>query len=348
MRSAMVPILSPWRSANSISSGIRAMDPSGFMISQMTDAGVSPASSGRSQPASVCPARTSTPPFCAMIGKICPGCTMSSGFACFPVATRTVRARSDAEMPVDTPLAASIVTVKLVPRGERLSTTMSGRFSCRHLSSVNVRQTRPRAFVAKKLIASGVTKSAARRRSPSFSRSSASARTTMRPRRMSSMSSWVGLIVMVFAPARPSFCHLCREDSLDIARQHVHLDIHPGSGGEVSKRRRRARVRNHVDLEGRAAHLVDGEAYAVDRDRALAREKAGELRGCLDDEPGAAAQVLEGGHLAHAVDVAAHEVAVEPIGEPHRLLEVHLAPALQSRGNGERGARGIDLGSLSV
>src|SRR6185369_14762488 len=196
MRSEMVPSFRPWRCANAVSSGMRAIEPSGFMISQMAAAGVRPASSARSHPASVCPARTSTPPFWAITGKMCPGCTMSSGFACLAVAARMVRARSAAEMPVVTPLAASIETVNAVPIGARLSLTIKGRLSWRQRSSVSVRQTRPRACVAMKLIDSGVTKSAAMTRSPSFSRSSASASTTMRPRRMSSMSCWVVLTGM--------------------------------------------------------------------------------------------------------------------------------------------------------
>ena len=54
-------------------SGSRAISPSSFMISQITAAGVRPASRARSQPASVCPARTSTPPCCAISGKMWPG-----------------------------------------------------------------------------------------------------------------------------------------------------------------------------------------------------------------------------------------------------------------------------------
>jgi hypothetical protein len=46
-------------------SGRRAIVPSSFMISQITAAGVSPARAARSHPASVCPARMSTPPSCA-------------------------------------------------------------------------------------------------------------------------------------------------------------------------------------------------------------------------------------------------------------------------------------------
>src|SRR5258706_4957774 len=133
------------------------------------------------------------------------------------------------------------------------------------------------------------------------------------------------------------------ENSLDITGNHIDFEVHADSGDEVAKSRRRPRVWDHVDLESCPAHLVDGEAYAVDRDRALAREKTGKFRGCLDDEPGAAAQVLERGHLAHAVDVAAHEVAAETIGEPQRLLEVHVAPALQSRGHREGRLRRVDF-----
>ncbi len=55
------------------------MVPSSLRISQITDAGSSPARWARSQPASVWPARISTPPFCAVSGKMWPGVTMSSG-----------------------------------------------------------------------------------------------------------------------------------------------------------------------------------------------------------------------------------------------------------------------------
>src|SRR5581483_1949746 len=53
-------------------------------------------------------------------------------------------------------------------------------------SSVSVRQMSPRPYFAMKLISSGVTFSAASVRSPSFSRSSSSTRTIIRPARISS------------------------------------------------------------------------------------------------------------------------------------------------------------------
>ena len=59
---------------------------------------------GRSRPR--CGRRTSTPPFCAISGKMWPGWTMSCCVAFFATAACTVRARSAAEMPVVTPSAA--------------------------------------------------------------------------------------------------------------------------------------------------------------------------------------------------------------------------------------------------
>ena len=168
------------------------MLPSSLRISQITAAGVSPAAAARSQPASVWPARISTPPFCAVSGKICPGCTMSSGRALRATAAWMVRARSAAEMPVLTPSAASIETVKAVPCEARFCCTMGGRRSKPQRSSVRVRQIKPRPKRAMKLMASGETKSAAKTRSPSFSRSSSSTRITIRPALSSAMISGMG------------------------------------------------------------------------------------------------------------------------------------------------------------
>ena len=166
----------------------------------MTDAGSSSASWARSQPASVWPARISTPPFCAVSGKMWPGVTMSSGLAWRATATCTVRARSCAEMPVVTPVAASIDTVNAVPCGVRLSRTICCRPSWRQRSSVSVRQISPRPYLAMKLIASGVTNSAAITRSPSFSRSSSSTRMTILPALMSAMMSVIGASALMLCP----------------------------------------------------------------------------------------------------------------------------------------------------
>ncbi len=65
----MVIISRPCFLANLVSSGTRAIVPSSFMISQMTPAGYRPAMRARSTAASVCPARTITPPSRARSGN---------------------------------------------------------------------------------------------------------------------------------------------------------------------------------------------------------------------------------------------------------------------------------------
>ena len=106
---------------------------------------------------------------------------MSDALACLAAAACTVRARSAAEMPVVTPSRASMETVNLVPKPLPLARTISGRSSCSQRSLDIGMQIRPRPKRAMKLIASGVTCSAAITRSPSFSRSSSSIRITILP-----------------------------------------------------------------------------------------------------------------------------------------------------------------------
>ncbi|MNN55304.1 hypothetical protein D3C81_1701730 [compost metagenome] len=103
------------------------MVPSSLSTSTITEAGLKPARRARSHPASVWPARVSTPPSRARRGKMCPGCTRSSGRAFGAMAAATVRARSAAEMPVVTPLAASIDTVNAVLNTLPLAGTICSR-----------------------------------------------------------------------------------------------------------------------------------------------------------------------------------------------------------------------------
>ena len=175
---------------------MRAIVPSSFMISQITPAGRRPARRARSTEPSVCPARRSTPPSRARSGKMWPGRTRSVGRASSRIAVRIVCARSAAEMPVVTPSRASIEIVKAVPRGAEFSAsgTIISRCSRRSWSGSMGRQISPRPYFAMKLIASGVTFSAAMQRSPSFSRSSSSTRTTMRPARISAIASGIEAI----------------------------------------------------------------------------------------------------------------------------------------------------------
>ena len=107
-----------------------------------------------------------------------------------------VVARSAAEMPVVTPCAASMETVKAVDSLRCTPLVCKGSLSCSQRAGVSVRQMSPRPWVAMKLTSSARTCAAAMTRSPSFSRSSSSISTTMRPRRSSSMISVIGLIGM--------------------------------------------------------------------------------------------------------------------------------------------------------
>ena len=187
--SATEIILIPCPSQNSTSCGTRAMLPSSFITSQMTPDGCNPAIRARSTEASVCPARTSTPPSRDRSGNTCPGRARSSACVAGSIATWMVFARSYADTPVVTPSRPSIVSVNAVPNRDVLLADISGSRSSSHRSGVSVRQISPRPCVTMKLMISGVIFSAATVKSPSFSRSSSSTTTSMRPARISSIAS---------------------------------------------------------------------------------------------------------------------------------------------------------------
>ena len=111
------------------------------------------------------------------------------------IAAFIVVALSLAEIPVVTPSAASIDTVKLVPKRVSFSWTIKGNSSILHFSSVSVRQIRPRPNLDIKLIWSELANSAARTRSPSFSLFSSSTRITILPCLISSIISTIGRII---------------------------------------------------------------------------------------------------------------------------------------------------------
>jgi hypothetical protein len=138
--------------------GEPAIVPSCFMTSQITAAGVRPASAARSQQASVWPARTSTPPAArsrenvARLHDVC-------GRRRAATAARTVRARSAAEMPVATPSAGldrDRESGAVAPSGCGASSASQRAPRAR---AVIGRHTRPRACVAMEVDLLGVTKS---------------------------------------------------------------------------------------------------------------------------------------------------------------------------------------------
>ena len=139
--------------------------------------------------ASVCPARTKTPPSLARKGNICPGRAKSSGLIAGSITAFTVSALSAAEIPVLTLRLASTDTVKAVENFEVFSITIIGILSSSSRWPIIGMQTNPRPCNVIKLIASAVTFSAARDRSPSFSLSSSSTMITNLPAFISSIAS---------------------------------------------------------------------------------------------------------------------------------------------------------------
>src|SRR5215204_4584356 len=280
IRSSTVIILRSWRAQYATRSGTRAIVPSSFITSQTTPAGLRPARRARSTAASVCPARWRTPPTRARRGKTWPGWTRSSGPLLGSMATWIVRARSWAEIPVETPSRASIDTVNAVPNGVSFRSVICWSASSSQRSSVRQRQISPRPCVAMKLTASGVANWAAMVRSPSFSRSAASTTTTNLPARTSSIASSIaesaGSVVAIGAIVSglaPSTCQL-----LDVLGEDVDLEVdlvarlERAQGGDLE------RVRDQGDRKGLVVDRGDRERDAVDGDRALLDAVAEDLR----------------------------------------------------------------------
>src|SRR5688500_18977218 len=270
-----------WRFANLSRSGTRAIDPSRFMISQMTPAGYKPAMRARSTAASVWPARTSTPPGLDRSGNMWPGRARSDGCVTGSIAASTVAARSAAEMPVLVDAFASIDTVNAVSNRAVFSGTISGRSSCSSRSAVIGMQIRPRPCVAMKLIASGVIFSAAIVKSPSFSRSASSTTITIWPSRMASTADSIEAKGLLFAPLARVMDRLD-----DILPNYVAFDIDGIARAERREVGVRHRVRHHLEAGMGAVQPGDGERNAVNGKRAPQHEVSRELRRHIDCEAG--------------------------------------------------------------
>ena len=141
-----------------------------------------------------------------------------------------------------------------------------------------------------------------------------------------------------------------REHSLDIARDRVDLEIDAAADGQAAQGGVLDGVRDQVDAEGAGrgavGDAVDGEADAVDRDRSLQREVARQRRRRGDLEQPRFAGALEARDGADAVDVAADQVAVEPVAGAQGLLEIDFAGGVEAVGGGEALGRDLDLEAM--
>ena len=168
-----------------------ARSPVELRISQSTPAGVNPAIRARSIDASVCPARRKTPPSIAKSGKTCPGLTKSFDTVVSLANRRIVSDRSAAVIPVLQP-AKSTGVKKAVDSGEVFVSTI-GRKSKRWAAAGRIEQHSWPWPASMKLTSSGVIRSAAQTKSPSFSRSSSSSTITTLPAAIASTAAWIVL-----------------------------------------------------------------------------------------------------------------------------------------------------------
>src|SRR5580704_16522387 len=355
MMSATLRIRRPCLRAKTSRSGMRAMVPSSFMISQMTPEGVRPARRAMSTEPSVWPVRTRTPPRRARSGKIWPGVMTSSGRASGLAATRIVWARSAALIPVLTPWRASMLTVKAVPRAgpRRPGDSIIGSLRRSICSSVSATQMRPRPCVAMKLMASGVTNCPTIVRSPSFSRSSSSTRMTILPARMSAMalamrSVSLGSIVTT-GRYLDSALGPHGQQAPNVARDEVHLQVDRVALAKRAEVGLLERVRDDGDVEAIGSDGVDGEADPFDRDRALLGHERRELARDAEGQRQGVTHRTALEQRAEAVDVTRHDVAAHPIGGAQGPLEVHGAPGLQAaqRRPRQRLGGGVDLEAVA-
>src|SRR6185295_10517867 len=170
-------------------------------------------------------------------GTTCPGRARSDGRVPAAASRRMVYARSAAEMPVATPSRASTATAYAVPRRSWLVWYIGGSSSRSACSSVIGTQTYPDVCRTMNAISSAVACSAAKIRSPSFSRSSSSTTITGRPAAMSatarSMSSNTAL----------------SQHLLDVLGDDVDLEVHRVAGGLDAEHGRLERRRDQPDAE---------------------------------------------------------------------------------------------------
>ena len=204
-------------------------------------------------------------------------------------------------------------TVKAVSRsGSFLAGIRSSPRSLQR-SGVSARQTSPRAWVAMKLIASGVANWAASTRSPSFSRSSASQTTTIFPARMSSRASSMVL--------KGALGHTSFSTYLATTSTSRFTDAPCASDAEVV----RSRVSGMSEIEKvSAVYIGNRERHPIHRDGPLGHHVAQQVRGRAQaHHPGVALL----GHrldLRDAVDVALHDVAAQAVRGAQRQLQVDL------------------------
>src|SRR5512140_467243 len=198
-----------------------------------------------------------------------------------------------------------------------------------------------------KLIASGVTNSAARVRSPSFSRSSSSTRMTIFPSRMSAMASSIvesgipsppfsRIPVILQEIQRDAAPALPFEALEDVFPDDVGFDVDPLPCPHDSKGRSFEGDRDDGQFETVPTGGADRQADAVDGHRPLVNHELHYRRIGLDMEYPGFPQRADLPDHAGPVDVAVDDVPPQPPRQGERPLEVHLRPGTHPAEGGLR------------
>src|SRR3990172_8279921 len=187
-----------------------------------------------------------------------------------------------------------------------------------------------------KLIASGVTNSAASVRSPSFSRSSSSTRITILPARMSAMASSIvesgipsfpfSRIPVIFQKIQCDAAPAAFEALEDVFSDDVGFQVDPLPCAHDPKRRPFEGDRDDGQFESVPACGADREADAVDGHRPLVNHELHYRRIGLDMEYPGFPQRADLPDRAGPVHVAVDDVTPQPPRQGERALEVDLRP----------------------
>src|SRR6185503_7854105 len=132
-------------------------------------------------------------------------------------------------------------------------------------------------------------------------------------------------------------------EALNVTRQHVHFQVDLAAHAQPAQVGGRQRVRDQVDREPGTLHVIDGQAHAVYRDRAFARNVPRQARRRLDRDHAIGSHPPHPRHGPHAIHVPAHEVPADPVRQAQRLLQVDASALFKSRGAIQRFRRHVGL-----
>src|SRR6185503_8036391 len=132
-------------------------------------------------------------------------------------------------------------------------------------------------------------------------------------------------------------------EAFEITRQHVDLNINSRAARVLADHGHGLSVWDDVDLEFRRADRVDRKTDAVDGDRSFRGNVPAKRRRNRDDDALRAPDGVQGNDLAHAVDMARHDVTVERVARFQRRPEIHARARGKAaeRGDGQRRGRHV-------